>query len=319
MTQKLSDSDVHNIRERLNKFMRENPVASNRTIAAEIGFSSSYISLFRNDKFPTKESEPDVAAKIESYLNDVEEALQSAVSSGHLKFALTTAAQDVFRIAQYAATERKIGVVVGKPGCGKTISVTEYKKRNPNSILIEIGAVVSQRTLLHDISSALKIPIYITGRENKQTLIPSAILFREIIEKLTGTKRLLIADEGENLTTGCLEIIRRIHDFTRVGVLLSGTNKLLDRLRGPRRELQQLYSRVGICKEIDQLKIGDVRAILLINFPDALKFSNNFLQLSKNNGRVLEHLIDLVRKTLQETGDELSEELIDEAAGSLLT
>lgn len=318
MTQ-LAPSEVQKIRERLNTFMRENPASSNRTIAQEIGFSSSYVSLFRNDKFPTKESEPDIAAKVESYLNDVEASIQFAVSTGHLKFALTAAAQDVFRIAQYAATERKIGVVVGKPGCGKTISAHEFKKRNPNHILIEIPPIVSQRTLLQDICNELKIPIYSTSSEKKSSTISSAVLFREICEKLSGTKRLLIADEGENLTTGCLEVIRRIHDFTRVGVLLSGTNKLLDRLRGPRRELQQLYSRVGICQEIDQLRIGDVRAILQINFPEAMRFANNFLQLSKNNGRVLEHLIDLVRKTLKETGDQLTEELIDEAAGSLLT
>lgn len=318
MTQ-LASSDVQKIRERLNKFMRENPASSNRTIAQEIGFSAGYVSQFRNDKYPSKESEPEFAAKVESYLNDVEETLQSAVSTGHLKFAMTTAAQDVFRIAQYSATERKIGVVVGKPGCGKTISVTEYKKRNPNCILIEIPPIVSQKTLLQDICGELKIPIYSTSSEKKSSVIPSAVLFREIIDKLSGTKRLLIADEGENLTTGCLEVLRRIHDFTRVGILLSGTNKLLDRLRGPRRELQQLYSRVGICQEIDQLKIGDVRGILQINFSEAMRFANNFLQLSKNNGRVLEHLIDLVRKTLQETGDQLTEELIDEAAGSLLT
>jgi DNA transposition AAA+ family ATPase len=319
MTHKLSDSEVRNVRARLNKFMRENPAFSNRSIAQEIGFSPGYVSLFRNNKFPTKESEIEIAVRFESYLSDLDAALQSAVSNGHLKFAMTTAAQDVFKIAQYATTQRKIGVVVGKPGCGKTISVMEFQKRNPNSILIEIGAVTSQRTLLQDICSVLKIPIYLHGKENKQTAASSAILFKEICEKLSGANRLLIADEGENLTTGCLEVIRRIHDFTRIGVLLSGTNKLLDRLRGPRRELQQLYSRVGICQEIDQLQIGDVRGILQINFPEAMKYANNFLQLSKNNGRLLEHLIDLVRKTLQETGDELTEELIDEAAGSLLT
>lgn len=319
MTQKLSDSEIKNIRQRLNRFLDENSLASNSTVAKEIGASTSYVSQFRNDKFPSKDTEVDFAAKVESYLDNYEEALKNAVSSGHLLFAMTSAAQDVFRIASYAATEHKIGVVYGKPGYGKTISVTEFKRRNPNSILIEIGAVISQRTLLQDISTALKIPIYNEGKEKKSSPISSAVLFREICDQLMNTKRLLIADEGENLTTGCLEVLRRIHDFTRVGVLLSGTNKLLDRLRGPRRELQQLYSRVGIYKEVAELKIGDVRAILQVNFPDGLKFANNFLQLSKNNGRVLEHLIDLVRKTLHETGDELSEELIDEAAGSLLT
>jgi DNA transposition AAA+ family ATPase len=312
----LSDSD--RIRERLIQFIKENPSASIRTVAGEIGMSASYVSLFKNNKFPTKESEPALASKIESYLNNHEAALENAVSTGHLKFAMTTASQEIFKAAQYAQREHKITVIVGVPGSGKTISAKNYQQQNPNSILIEIPAIVSKRTILQDIATAVKLPIYSFNRDERQISIPSAILFREIVEKLKGTNRLLIGDEGENLSTGCLEIIRRIHDFTGVGILLSGTKRLLDKLRGPRRELQQLYSRVGYCHEIDLLKIGDVRAILQANFPGALKFANNFLQLSKNNGRVLEHLIDLVKKDLRETGEDLNEDTIDLAAQSLL-
>lgn len=316
MTNKLNATRINDIRERLSRFLSENSLASNRTVANEIGCSPGTISLFRNNKY-TGDNE-DIAERIESFLNNVETATAEAVSSGHLHFAMTAAAQDIFKTASYASTEHKIGVIVGVAGCGKTISVNEYKKINPNNILIEISPIVTQRSLLQDICLSLKLPIYYTNKE-KQTPIPNAGLFKQIIESLMGTRRLLMADEGENLTTGCLEIIRRIHDFTRVGVLLSGTNKLLDRLRGPRRELQQLYSRVGVWKEIQLLKIGDARAILQVNYPDALKYANNFLQLSKNNGRMLEHLIDLVKKTIKETGDELTEDLIDEAASSLLT
>jgi len=88
-------------------------------------------------------------------------------------------------------------------------------------------------------------------------------------------------NEGENLSVQCLEIIRRIQDFTEIGILLSGTSKLLDRLRGQRKELQQLYSRIGIQKEIKLLEISDINAILSINFPEALKFASTFLSLSK--------------------------------------
>jgi len=316
MPNKLSDSRIAEIRDRLSRFMSDNTAISNRTVANNIGLSAGTISLFRNNKYTGDNA--DLAERIESYLNNEETAIAEAVSSGHLKFAMTTASQDIFKTASYASTEHKIGVIVGVPGCGKTISVNEYKRRNPNNILIEISPIVTQRSLLRDICTGLKIPVYYTNRE-KHSPIPNSILFKQIVEQLIGTRRLLMADEGENLTTGCLEIIRRIHDFTRVGVLLSGTNKLLDRLRGPRRELQQLYSRVGIWKQITLLKIGDVRAILQINFPEGLKYANNFLQLSKNNGRILEHLIDLVRKTIHETGEELTEELIDDAASSLLT
>jgi len=318
MSKNHSDSKINEIRKRLKIFMEENPSVSNRIIATNIGYSPGYVSQFCNNKFPTPSKELEFAERVESYLDNEEEALAQAVSSGHLKFAMTAAAQDIFKTAAYASTEHKVGVIVGVPGCGKTISVTEYQKRNPNNVLIEISPVVTQRSLLQDICLGLKIPIHYV-RKDRQTLIPGSVLFKEIIDQLTGTRRNLIFDEGENLITSCLEIIRRIHDFTRVGIVLSGTDKLLDRLRGPRRELQQLYSRVGVWKKIDLLKTGDAKAILQINYPDGLKFAANFLQLSKNNGRILEHLIDLVKKTIHETGEELNEDLIDEAASSLLT
>jgi DNA transposition AAA+ family ATPase len=128
----------------------------------------------------------------------------------------------------------------------------------------------------------------------------------------------LIIDEGENLNTACLEIIRRIHDFTNIGIILAGTSRLQKKLRGDRGQLQQLYSRIGIQKEVKNFILADVRAILSINYPEAEKFAATFLQLSKQNGRLLEHLISLVKRTTKTTGEPISEDLIDDAASMLL-
>ncbi len=318
MSIQLSDSRLSDIRERLEKFMTENPSSSNRSIGNNIGFSPGYVSQFRNNKFPSKDTESDFAMKVEDYLNNEEKTIQEGVNKGTLKFAMTTAAQDIFKVTDYALTEGIIGVVAGVPGCGKTISVNEYKNRKSTSVLIEVTPLVTVRSLIQDICLKLKIPIYNYHREHPQP-ISNQTLFKEIIKQLEGTRRILILDEGENLTTSCIEVVRRIQDFTGIGLLLSGTPKLLDRLRGPRKELQQLFSRVGLWKEINLLQIGDVRAILQINFPEALRFANTFLQLSKNNGRLLQHLITLVKRTTIETGEDLSDDLIDEAADSLLT
>ena len=313
--QTLSDLRINEIRSRLNNYVKENPAVTNRTIATNAGVSLGTISLFRNDKYSGNNAE--VAALIENYL-DNEDAALTRVSRGHLKFAMTTAAQDIFKIASYALTEGKIGVVTGMAGCGKTIAVQEFKRRYPTSVLIEVTPIVTQKSLIQAIAQELKIPLY-TYKHDTPRVTPNVVLFDEIIEKLRDTRRLLIVDEGENNTVACLEVIRRIQDFTGIGVLLCGTKRLLDRLRGPRKELQQLFSRVGIQKDIDVLQRGDVKAILSINYPEAMKFADNFLQLSKNNGRLLEHLVTLVKKTVQETGDLLSVDLIDEAASSLLT
>lgn len=316
MLNNLSDEQIQYIRTRLNSFLSENPSTSNNLVANNVGVSASTISLFRNNKYSGDNSE--LAKRIENYLDNELKTLTDGVSSGRLKFAWTAAAQNIFKVTDYALTEHTIGVISGIPGCGKTIAAEEYKKKNRTSILIQVTPLVSQKSLIHDICGELKIPIY-TYNNDFSHPISNSVLFREIIKQLTGTKRILILDEGENLTVPCIEVVRRIQDFTGIGLLLSGTPKLLDRLRGPRKELQQLFSRVGIWKEINLLEIGDVKAILTLNFPQAIKFSNTFLQLSKHNGRLLQHLITLVKRTITDSGEELSDDLIDDAAGSLLT
>ncbi|HOJ19580.1 MAG TPA: AAA family ATPase [Ignavibacteriaceae bacterium] len=306
----LTHEQVEEVRKRLIDFVDKNPGISNKLIGQNTGYSGTTINLFKNGKYPGSDKVlNELADKIENYLNNELTAASESVGKGSLKFALTVAAQDIFRISNYSLTEGKIGVVTGSPGSGKTIALKEYKRRNPTTIFIEVTPLVSPRILLEDLCSELNRP----KSHVRNTM------FQTIVNELRGTKRLLIIDEGENLNVSCLEVIRRIQDFTEVGMLLAGTSRLLNRLRGERRELQQLFSRVGIQKEIKLLQLGDIKAILQINFPEAMKFAPTFLSLSKNNGRLLQHLIALVKKTIQETGESISEDLIDDAAGSLLT
>lgn len=301
----LTNEQIQLVREDLIAFCVKNPEMSDRMIGRNINYSPAAVNTFVNGRY--KGNEAKIAEVIRSFLNNFI-SVDNAVSKGDLQFAMTIAAKDIFKIANYALAEGKIGVVTGVPGCGKTCTVKEFKKRNTSTMLIEITPLVNASALLQDICKVLKIPFL--NRKSE--------MFNEIVANLNDTKRLLIIDEGENLNLQCLEILRRIQDFTGIGLLLSGTGKLLDRLRGPKRELQQLYSRVGIQKEIKLLQLGDVRAILEINFKEALPYGNTFLSLSKQNGRVLQHLISLVKKTVSETGEPLSDDLIDESASMLL-
>jgi DNA transposition AAA+ family ATPase len=301
-------SYINAIHERLEQFSKANPSITNSAIARATNYSTSYISQFRAKKFPVENTLPEVAAAIENYLNNESDSTEQNVGKGTLKFAMTNAARSTFKIANYAMTEGKIGVISGVPGCGRTIAAKQYSKNNPTSIMIEVTPLVTTRSLIEDICREIKIPVTFADSGKSAKLLTKNELFNAIVSKLKGTKRLLIIDEGENLNVQC---------FTEIGMLLSGTSKLLDRLRGQRKELQQLYSRIGIHKEIKLLELSDINAILSINFPESLKFASTFLSLSKHNGRYLEHLIRLVKRTISETKEVLSEDLIDDAASSL--
>ena len=68
----------------------------------------------------------------------------------------------------------------------------------------------------------------------------------------------MIIDEAENLPYRALEIARRIHDKTGVGVLLVGRSILLENLKGYNNQYDQLYSRVKYTKILNRIQLVDI-------------------------------------------------------------
>ena len=67
-----------------------------------------------------------------------------------------------------------------------------------------------------------------------------------IVQRLQGTKGLLILDEAQHLMLPALESLRSIHDATACGLVLMGNEAVYSRLSGRHSaEFAQLYSRVG--------------------------------------------------------------------------
>lgn len=305
----LTHEQISLIRTRLNEFYDAHKNNySDREIGREIGYSGGLVNQFRNNKYPTPATEAKFALSVENFLNNANSLLLQSSSPGHLKFAPTNASETIFKVIEYSFSHSKLGLITGDAGIGKSISLQEYFYKNPTSILIKVTPVVTPRSILEDMANKLKLQ----GSHSRSEM------FNAIVDQLRNTKRRVLIDEGENLNVACLEVIRRIHDFTNIGMILAGTSRLKKKLRGERGQLQQLYSRIGIQVEVKNFDLSDVRSILGANFSEALKFSNTFLQLSKQNGRLLEHLIALVKNTIQETGEPLSDDLIDDAASSLL-
>ncbi|SQC93451.1 Uncharacterised protein [Cedecea neteri] len=79
-------------------------------------------------------------------------------------------------------------------------------------------------------------------------------LSEECIQALTGTGWVILVDEAELLPYRALEVLRRIHDRSGVAIVLAGMPRLLINLRGSRGEFAQLYSRVGMCLNLETHK-----------------------------------------------------------------
>lgn len=186
----------------------------------------------------------------------------------------------IFEIGRLCHTKGKIGVCVGKAGLGKTVAVKAYTKNFLDTILIESDSGYTSKSLLLEIHKRLGL----TGKGSVYKLM------EDVINKLHNSGRLLIIDEAENLPYRALEITRRIHDKTGIGILLVGRNILFANLKGFNNEYEQLYSRVKYHKLLDNLSSKDVEKILeQVNIP--IELAQTFISYSGRNTRKLEHLI----------------------------
>lgn len=243
-------------------------------VATATGIAKSTISMWLNDKYDGDNEK--LADKINNFIQREKERS----GNDELPIVDISIIKYISEIARLCHTKGKIGVCVGRAGLGKTVAVKEYTKTALDSILIESDSGYTAKSLLKEIHRRLAL----SGKGSVYDLMG------EVVNKLNQSGRLLIIDEAENLPYRALEITRRIHDKTGVGVLLIGRNILFENLRGFNNQYDQLYSRVKYHKLLDRLLIQDVIKILETAGQDS-KLAETYLLYSDGNTRRLEHLI----------------------------
>lgn len=243
-------------------------------ISTATGLAKSTISMWLNGNYAGKND------KVTDAINNFIQRERERSVDNDLPFVNISIVKYVSEIARLCHTQGKIGVCVGRAGLGKTVAVKRYTKEFLDSILIESDSGYTAKSLLKEIHRRL-------GLSGKGSVYD---LMGEVVRKLNQSGRLLIIDEAENLPYRALEITRRIHDKTGVGVLLIGRGILLENLKGYNNQYDQLYSRVKYTKMIDGLLVQDVVNILKA-IEQEPKLAETYLKYSDGNTRRLEHLI----------------------------
>ncbi len=242
-------------------------------VSTATGIAKSTISMWLNDNY--KGDNAKIADKLHNFVQRENER-----TNNDLPFVDISIAKYIFEIARLCHTHGRIGVCVGDAGFGKTVAVKNYIKKYMDAILIESDSGYTAKSLLREIHRRI-------GLSDKGSVYD---LMGEVVTKLNQSGRLLIIDEAENLPYRALEITRRIHDKTGVGVLLVGRGFLLDNLKGYNNQYDQLYSRVEYCKILEKPMLQDVVKILNSIGQDS-GLAETYLHYSKGNTRRLEHLI----------------------------
>lgn len=242
-------------------------------LARGIDTSPASISMYLNGTYADKGGNYEtIEPKIEAFLEMQEsKARREELVLGFVSTKTTRRIAEVMRDAHEAG---EIAVIYGQAGLGKTQAVKNYCEKH-GAILIEANPSFTALVLMKKLAASVRLPT--SGTLND--------LFEETAYRLGGSERLIVVDEAENLPLRALEIIRRLHDETGCGLVLSGMPRLVANLRGKHGELVQLHSRVA-----GALNLGD-------SLPDA-------------------ELEQIARATLPEADDETIAELVKHSNGN---
>ena len=228
-------------------------------LARGIGVSPASISMYLNDTYAEKGGKYEtIEPKIEAFLEVQEsKAQREELVLGFVSTKTTRRISEVMRDAHEAGDTV---VIYGQAGLGKTQAVKNYCEKNPAAILIEANPSFTALVLMRKLAAAAKVGA--VGSLND--------LFESVSDRLRDSGRLIVVDEAENLPLRALEIIRRLHDDTGCGLVLSGMPRLVANLRGKHGELVQLYSRVSVALNLgDSMPDDELEEIARAAMPEA--------------------------------------------------
>jgi DNA transposition AAA+ family ATPase len=292
--------------ETLQQHMASNDI-SQTAIARAIGKSPATVNQYLKGAY-----KGDVNAlenSLGQYIKRFEEK-QTEASRGHDSFVHTRTAKRILEFLHMAHIDGEIQVLYGEAGLGKTKALREYASQHPDVIFIESDPCYTSRVILDEICQRLGINT--SGNMHELT--------SAIVNKLRDSGRLLIIDEAELLPYRALEILRRIHDKTGIGMVLAGMPRLIINLKGKRGEFKQLYSRVGFAMNLGTVlprtDIIELSEALIPGYGEIL--ADVLVTESRGNGRRLSKLLRRTNRMCRLNDMEPNKNIIHEVSGMLI-
>lgn len=224
-------------------------------------------------------------------------------------FVQTTSATRILEVCSQAHRLSCMNMIIGDAGLGKTVALKQYAATTQNVLFIETDTTYSVRMLLSEICRALGIA---APRGNPN-------MMSAIIERLKGSKRLLVIDEAELLNYRALETLRRIHDKTEIGVVFAGMPRLRANFRGGRGgDYKQLYSRIHYTHSMDTQLSKDDIGMMCEAALGTSAFNERLNTVCHGNARRLKMLISGVKYVAELNDAPVSEAMIEQYSRMLI-
>ena len=227
--------------------------------AQQIGVSDTTLNQWLAGKYPGRTAA--VEAKVSRWLDArAERSMLPAALPEAPAWVETLTARRIAAALSWAQMAADLTVVYGGAGMGKTVSARSYAAGRSNVwIAVMTPAAQSPAACLERTAEACGARPARGARPSRAAQIEA-----DLIERLEGSRGLLIVDEAQHLGIRALEGLRGIHDAAGVGLALLGSETVYARMTGGARsaECAQLFSRIGRRTRLARVAAGDVEALL---------------------------------------------------------
>ena len=161
-------------------------------------------------------------------------------------------------------SDRKMVIILGEPGEGKTVTALDFSDQNPDPTYYhKCSANTTMNSMLIFMANAIGIRI-VGGNDELQSRIQ-----RKLRED---PHHCFIFDEAEYLAYGNgakIDVLRQIHDETSVPIIICGTYILKDLISGVRKKtVTQTHNRPQIFRrlrkeEFDRIEVSEIHDYLI--------------------------------------------------------
>ncbi len=189
------------------------------------------------------------------------------VTLGDVPFVLTPTAKRIWQICDLAVSSNRIASIYGKSQTGKTTALLEYKHAHNHG---------STKYIRTEPSSGIHEMMRQIGKECALSPKTSYDKLKDRVVRAVDRNTLLIVDEIHELAftyrqrskLSCVEVLRWLHDTTRCGMVICGTNIWRDEMKdGKDKDLLEQMERRGVFRL--QLPSEPTRADLKVIFKKA--------------------------------------------------
>ncbi|ALU41921.1 AAA family ATPase [Pseudoalteromonas rubra] len=306
------------IKRRMKERELEGQGVMSSTLATRINKSSGTISQLLNGKYaasPTK-----LLHEIWSILEPTDMEVQTGnktpnsdvlanirIRYGDVPYVQTSVPKLIKMACEHAQERRRIAVVSGQAGIGKSKGAEFYRDNNDHVLLIEGDEDTTSSQVLKTLADRLGISK--AGGNSK--------LRDKIVDTLKGTNKIIILDEADKCKPNALDPLRTISDRAQIGVVLIGNIQLVDKLQSQER-YELIASRVCFWpRAVGELPIEDIKTLFMELSQGALPLADDSEQFWKwlhsrveGNARmlvenVMPHVISHIRKNPNKKVDKL--------------